>query len=121
MLVGVEGLSATVHGRSIVDRYLEHSRVYVFHHGGAEHMYIASADWMTRNLSHRVEVAVPIYDTEVRSQLRRLIELQLADNTKARALDAHGSNRDVPRANEPLVRAQQSIRELVTRLVEESR
>jgi polyphosphate kinase len=121
MLVGVEGLSASVHGRSIIDRYLEHSRVYIFSSGGRERVFIASADWMTRNLSHRVEVAVPLYDAEVRRQVRTLVDLQLADNTSARMIDARGSNLYVPRAADPPVRAQQAARDFVTRLAEESR
>jgi polyphosphate kinase len=121
MLVGVEGLSDNVHGRSIIDRYLEHSRVYVFHNGGRELVFIASADWMTRNLSYRVEVAVPLYDADVRRQVRTLLDLQLADNTSARVIDARGSNRYVLRADGAPVRAQQAARDFVTRLVEESR
>jgi polyphosphate kinase len=121
MLPGVDGLSETVQARSIIDRYLEHSRVYVFHNGGAETVFIASADWMTRNLSHRVEVAVPLYDAGVRRQVREFLDFQLADDTRARILDARGSNRYVPRTHDKPVRAQQAARDFVTRLLEEPR
>ncbi|QMU29914.1 polyphosphate kinase 1 [Adhaeribacter radiodurans] len=83
---GIKGLSENIHVRSIVDRYLEHSRIYIFGNSGNEKMYIASADWMTRNLSRRVEVGFPLFDGALRQEVRHLIELQLQDNTKARTI-----------------------------------
>jgi polyphosphate kinase len=121
MMAGVEGLSPTVEIRSIVDRYLEHSRVYVFHNGGSEKIFIASADWMTRNLSHRVEVAVPLYDPDVRWQVRALLDLHLADDTRARIIDPRGTNRYVPAGPGEPVRAQQAARDFLSRLVEDRR
>ena len=103
---GVDELSANIRGRSIVDRFLEHSRIYLFHAGGAEVLYLASADWMTRNLNRRVEVAFPIYDPDVRAQLRHVLSLQLADNTKARIIDTEQSNRSVTADGAPSVRSQ---------------
>ena len=79
---GVEGLSDSIEVTSIVDRFLEHSRMFVFHADGAERLYLSSADWMTRNLNRRVEVAFPIYDPEVREELRHVLDLQGSDNTK---------------------------------------
>lgn len=84
---GVEGISENITVRSIVDRYLEHARVYIFHNNGNERYYIASADWMTRNLNRRVEVAFPIYQPELIKELRHIIDLQLSDTTKARHVD----------------------------------
>jgi polyphosphate kinase len=84
LVPGVEGLTENITVRSIIDRYLEHARVYIFGNGGEEKMYVASADWMTRNLDRRVEVAFPIYDPAIKAELRHLIDLQRADNTKAR-------------------------------------
>ncbi|RAU84026.1 polyphosphate kinase 1 [Pontibacter arcticus] len=84
---GVEGISENITVRSIVDRYLEHARVYIFHNNGDERYYIASADWMTRNLNRRVEVAFPIYQPELIKELRHIIDLQLSDTTKARHVD----------------------------------
>jgi polyphosphate kinase len=95
----VRGICSLMAGRknirvtSIVDRYLEHARVYIFHNGGQERMVVASADWMTRNLSRRVEVGFPIYDAEVARELRAIIDLQLADNTKSRVIGRRQSNK----------------------------
>lgn len=89
---GVPGLSENVRGISIVDRFLEHGRIYLFHNGGSEDLYVSSADWMTRNLSRRVEVAFPIYDAAIRAELRNMLHLQWSDNVKARILDADMSN-----------------------------
>ncbi len=103
--------------RSIVDRFLEHARIYVFHHDGEELLYLASADWMRRNLNRRVEVAFPIYDPLLRRELRAILDLQLADDTKARHLDAGQDNRYVLPRHGPRVRAQtDTYRMLLDRL-----
>ena len=88
----IEGWSENIEAISIVDRYLEHARVFIFHNEGDERIYLSSADWMTRNLSYRIETAFPIYDEAIRQQIKELIELQLQDNVKARVLDAAQSN-----------------------------
>lgn len=106
---GVPGWSETVAARSILDRYLEHARIYRFHAGGQDRIYLASADWMTRNLSRRVEVAMPVYDPDVRAQLERALDLQLRDATRARILDAEGSNRYAP-GDDAGLRAQVAFR-----------
>ena len=80
--------------------------MYLFHAGGAEALYLASADWMTRNLNRRVDVAFPIYDPDLRAELRHVLALQLADNTKARILDGDQSNRFVTADDSPSVRSQ---------------
>lgn len=87
LVPGVEGLSENIQVRSIVDRYLEHARVYIFHNNGKEEYYVASADWMVRNLSRRVEVAFPILQKDLIQELRTIIDYQLADDTKARDID----------------------------------
>ncbi|WP_400193285.1 polyphosphate kinase 1 [Hymenobacter sp. B81] len=84
LVPGVPGQSETISQRGIVDRYLEHARVYVFGNGGEEKVYVASADWMSRNLDRRVEVAFPIYDPDVRAEVRHLVDLQRQDNVKSR-------------------------------------
>lgn len=84
---GVKGLSENIEARSIVGRFLEHSRVLVFGNGGKELIYISSADLMTRNLDHRSEVAVPIYNENLKRQIKADLEIQFKDNTKARSLD----------------------------------
>jgi polyphosphate kinase len=88
---GVPGLSQTVHVRSIVGRFLEHSRIFYFTNGGDEEVFIGSADWMTRNLDRRVEVVVPVLDPESKKYLKdTVLAAYLRDNVKARILNADG-------------------------------
>ena len=103
---GVEGLSESIEVTSIVDRFLEHSRMFVFHADGDEKLYLSSADWMTRNLNRRVEVAFPIYDPAVREELRHILDLQGSDNTKARIIDEHQRNGFVRETDGATVRSQ---------------
>lgn len=86
LIPGVPGMSANIRAVSIIDRYLEHARIFIFYNGGEEKYYVSSADWMTRNLTHRIEVGFPIYDELIQKELRQFIDLQLRDNTKARLL-----------------------------------
>ena len=92
LVPGIKNQSENIEIISILDRFLEHGRVYIFCNGGDEKIYIGSADWMTRNLTHRIEVLTPIYDKNVHKTLRDLIEIQLSDNTKARIIDAEQKN-----------------------------
>ena len=94
---------------SIVDRFLEHPRVMVFHNNGKEKVYISSADWMTRNLDHRVEVATPIYDTKLKQLIIDILELQFKDRTKARVIDSEQKNSYVRRGNRKKIRSQIAI------------
>ncbi|MCG6188642.1 polyphosphate kinase 1 [Maribellus maritimus] len=87
MQVGIKGLSENISAISIVDKYLEHSRIFLFGNGGNERMFISSADWMPRNLNRRIEVACPIYDKEIKAELKEMLQIQLKDNVKARILD----------------------------------
>lgn len=87
LVSGQEGLSENIESLSIVDRFLEHSRLYYFHQGGDQLIYLSSADWMERNLHFRIETAFPIYDDKLKAQIMKVIELQLNDNVKARSLD----------------------------------
>lgn len=89
---GVRGMSENISAISIVGRFLEHSRVLIFGNGGEEIMYITSADMMTRNLDHRSEVAVPIYDPAIAKQIRSHLSTQLKDNQKARIIDPKQAN-----------------------------
>lgn len=89
---GVSGISDNIHAISIVDRYLEHGRIFLFHHGGKELIYLSSADWMVRNLSFRVETAFPIYDNAIREEIKDYLDIQLSDNVKARILDHEMTN-----------------------------
>jgi polyphosphate kinase len=92
LVPGIKGQSENIFVTSIVDRFLEHGRVYIFGNGGEEKMYIGSADWMTRNLSHRIEVVCPVLDRDHYKRIRTLIDIQLSDNEKARIIDAHQKN-----------------------------
>lgn len=84
---GVPGFSENIHALSIVDKYLEHSRVYVFANGGDPLFYTSSADWMPRNFDHRIEVVCPIYDKKIQQELWDVLQIQLRDNVKSRYLD----------------------------------
>ncbi len=106
LVPGLEGISDNIKIISIVDRFLEHPRVFHFHHGGEEQVYIASFDWMTRNIEERVEVGVPIYDQELKQRVIDLLELQFADTTKARIIDAKQQNLYVRRGNRRKIRSQ---------------
>jgi polyphosphate kinase len=92
LVTEMEGWSDNIRAYSIVDKYLEHTRVFIFHNDGNEKIFISSADWMSRNLDNRSEVAVPIYDPEVRQQLKDIINIQLSGNTKVRILDRKQEN-----------------------------
>jgi polyphosphate kinase len=91
---------------SIVDEYLEHARIIIFRNGGKEKIYISSADWMVRNLDHRLEAAIPIIDKDIRKELKDIIHIQLSDNVKARVLDKELSNDYVPQNDKKKVRSQ---------------
>ncbi len=86
------GWSDNIKAYSIVDKYLEHTRIFIFHNSGNEKIFISSADWMSRNLDSRSEVAVPIYDNEIRSQIKEIIRIQLSGNTKVRLIDKKQDN-----------------------------
>jgi len=97
--------------RAIVDRFLEHSRVFAFGGGGNAEYYISSGDWMERNFDHRVEVACPIYDAALKKEMKHILELLWADNVKARVLDAKLTNRYVSSDGQKKTHAQHAIYE----------
>jgi polyphosphate kinase len=105
LVPGVPGLSENISQRSLLDRYLEHARIYVFANGGAEKLYLSSADWMTRNLDRRVEVAFPVLDEALRAEIRHMLDLERADNVKARDFD---NNLLLSAEGEPPVRTQEA-------------
>jgi len=90
---------------SIVDEYLEHARVWVFHNRGKEKVYISSADWMLRNIDHRVEVTCPVWDKEIKQELKDILSIQLQDNVKARWLD-NALNNEYVKTTKKKVRSQ---------------
>ena len=110
---GVLGLSDNITVRSILGRFLEHSRVYYFHNDGDEEFYCASADWMERNLLRRNETCFPVKQKSLKEQLKRDLELYLADNTKAWELHGDGSyERLIPGDREP-VSAQETFLQIL--------
>jgi len=99
------------------DRFLEHARIYIFANTGKREYFLASADWMPRNLDRRVEVAFPIYDPAIKQQVQALVDIQLADNTKARVLLPDNSS-VINRNDKPPLRAQEALYEMACRLAE---
>ena len=91
LIPGIKEYTENIHVISIVGRYLEHSRIYIFGKGEECRVYIASADFMTRNTTKRVEVAAPVYDTEIKERILESFHLMLRDNVKASELKADGN------------------------------
>jgi len=117
LVPGVSGFSENIEAFSVVGRFLEHGRVFIFCNGGDEKYFISSADWMQRNLDHRSEVAVPIFDKENQAELKHIIGLQLRDNRKSRVLGGKEENsyrRTLSR--KPLI-AQEEIRNFLEKKV----
>jgi polyphosphate kinase len=107
---GQKSFKGTLSALSIIDDYLEHARVFIFGTGNTKQVFISSADWMVRNLDHRVEAACPIKDKDIQEELSDILNIQLAENVKGRILDNEQSNSYVQRQkNEPMVRSQEAI------------
>ena len=109
LVPGIEGVSENIQIISIVDRFLEHPRVLITENGGDPLVYISSADWMTRNIDHRIEVAVPIRDPKLKRRIMDIINIHFTDTVKARRIDKEMSNTYVPRGNKRKVRSQIAI------------
>lgn len=110
LLPGVKGLSENIEAISIVDRYLEHPRVYVFYNRGNPRYLISSADLMTRNLDYRVEVMAPVYDNDAQNMIQNVLDQQWHDNVKARVIDRDQANQLLPtRKKVARIRSQESI------------
>ena len=113
---GVPGLSERIEVVSIVDRYLEHARIYHFHNGGDDEVFLASADWMTRNLDKRLELMFPVEDREHKARVLHALRSMFRDTVKARWLQADGTYVRRPAASgEPPYRVQQALQEDVSR------
>lgn len=106
---GVKGVSENIHALSIVDKFLEHARVYIFCNGGENEYYTSSADWMPRNFDHRIEVACPIHDPEIRKELWDIMHIQMRDNVKSRYLGPENMNHYRKQLGEKKHRAQFEI------------
>lgn len=109
LVPGQVGFSERITVRSIVDRYLEHARVWIFGNGGNELIYLSSADLMTRNIDRRVEVAFPVVDERIHREIRDIINIQLRDNTKAREINQSNNNRYIGSKSRVKHRAQEDI------------
>lgn len=107
LIPGIAGVSENISIRRIVDRYLEHSRVFIFNNNGDEEVYLGSADWMTRNLFHRIEVCFPVVNERLKREIQDIITIQLEDDTSAELLNEHMEAVEIP--NEKGIRAQESI------------
>ncbi|MFO7977827.1 MAG: polyphosphate kinase 1 [Bacteroidales bacterium] len=113
LIPGLPGISENIQAISIVDRFLEHSRVFVFHNQGDPQVIISSADLMIRNLDHRIEVGCPILDPELKEQILAMMELQWLDNQKARIIDAQQQNQYREDPSQQPVRSQKAIYDLL--------
>lgn len=103
---GIKGLSENIRVTSIVDRYLEHSRIFYFYNNGREDIYLSSADLMERNLDRRVELMFPVNDNDLKHRLKSILDIYLSDNVKARELKADGSYVRINRRGKKPVRSQ---------------
>lgn len=112
LVPGVPGMSENIRIRRIVDRYLEHGRVYIFHNKGRNDVYLGSADWMNRNIYSRVEVCFPVYNEAFKEELLQIIHLQLADSVQAVAINSELQN-VAPVADGEPVRSQEAIYNLL--------
>lgn len=106
LVPGVKGLSEKIEAISIVDRFLEHSRIFIFSHGGREKIYLSSADWMVRNLSYRIETCFPILDAKLRREIKDYVNIQLRDNVKSRLLDEDSTNDYYKNGSDMAIRSQ---------------
>ncbi|MCD7035461.1 RNA degradosome polyphosphate kinase [Metabacillus sp. GX 13764] len=117
---GIKGVSENIRVRSIVGRFLEHSRIYFFHHNGEEKTFLSSADLMTRNMEKRVEILFPIYDGKIKSRIKKVMDIQLSDNLKAREQDSDGVYQYVKRApSEEEVDSQKVLFDLAYQVLED--
>ena len=106
---GVKGLSETIEVTSIVDRFLEHARIFYFNNGGRDEVYLSSADWMERNLDRRLELLFPVTDPRLQRRLIDWLHVFLADNVKARRLNADGVYQRLAAADDEPLRAQEKL------------
>jgi polyphosphate kinase len=115
LVPGIDGMSENIKVIRIVDRYLEHGRIFVFHNNGKPEIFMGSADWMERNLYRRIEVCFPVYDKAMKEEIGRMLALQLSDNVQAVQIDQKGHNIPViPDAGQEPIQSQAAINTLLT-------
>jgi polyphosphate kinase len=111
LITGKENLSENIRGIGVIDRFLEHTRIYIFCNGGKDSTYISSSDWMTRNLDYRIELSCPVLDPKVKEEVRNIIETQWKDNVKARVLNEKMDNNYRKMRDEKPIRSQYVVYE----------
>ncbi|MGP9147872.1 polyphosphate kinase 1 [Vibrio parahaemolyticus] len=121
LVPGIEGVSENIRIISIVDRFLEHPRVVIAHNDGDPQVYISSADWMTRNIDHRIEVAAPVRDPRLKQRIIDITNIHFTDTVKARLIDKEMSNSYVPRGNRKKVRSQVAIYDYLKNIEKQTR
>ncbi|NOH99128.1 polyphosphate kinase 1 [Vibrio sp. 99-70-13A1] len=121
LVPGVEGVSENIKIISIIDRFLEHPRVLITHNDGDPQVYISSADWMTRNIDHRIEVTTPIRDERLKQRIIDIVNIHFTDTVKARWIDKEMSNSYVPRGNRKKLRSQIAIYDYLKSVEKKSR
>jgi polyphosphate kinase len=120
LVPGLKDTSENIKGIGIVDRFLEHSRFMIFHNGGSEEVFISSADLMTRNIEHRIEVTCPVFDKGIKNELKHIFDIQWKDNVKARVLDSTLSNNFIKPDKDNEVRSQVEVYEYIKKLKEKT-
>lgn len=121
LVPGIVGVSENIRIISIVDRFLEHPRVIITHNDGDPQVFISSADWMTRNIDHRIEVATPIRDPRLKQRIIDITNIHFTDTVKARLIDKEMSNSYVPRGNRKKVRSQIAIYDYLKNIEKQTR
>ncbi|MGR2700342.1 polyphosphate kinase 1 [Vibrio campbellii] len=121
LVPGIEGVSENIRIISIVDRFLEHPRVVITHNDGDPQVYISSADWMTRNIDHRIEVAAPVREPRLKQRIIDITNIHFTDTVKARLIDKEMSNSYVPRGNRKKVRSQVAIYDYLKNIEKQTR
>lgn len=116
LVPGVEGVSDNIEIISVIDRFLEHPRVLITENDGDPNVFISSADWMTRNIDHRIEVGVPIFNPELKKRIIDIVNIHFTDTMKARVIDKEMSNNYVPRGNRRKLRSQLATYDFIKQL-----
>ncbi len=119
LVPGMKDISENITAISILDRFLEHSRVFIFHHGGEDKMYLSSADWMERNLSFRIETSFPVYDPQIKSLIHEIMRIQWRDNVKSRHIHFEHNNTYRKTNQDLAIRSQEETYYFLKRLNEQ--
>ncbi|HIZ04622.1 MAG TPA: RNA degradosome polyphosphate kinase, partial [Candidatus Phocaeicola gallistercoris] len=109
LVTDVPGFSDNIRIHGIIDRYLEHSRIFIFAAGGEEKVFIGSADWMPRNLDNRIEVVTPIYDVRIKKEMKRIVEYGLNDTLQGRIVNGSGENNFWQTEDNTVFRSQEAL------------